>query len=75
MKGTNMLRLNYETVTEAIQEYLNKRLTEMPVVIGVSVGNCTNWNIVPTVPAVYPGYGTMDITVQENGDFLRGKKT
>lgn len=75
MKGTNILKLNYETVTEAIQEYLNKRLTEMPVVIGVSVGNCANWNLAPTVPPLYPGYGTMDITVQENGDFLRGKKT
>jgi hypothetical protein len=63
MKGINAIIINYETLLEALQEYLDKRLVEKPVVLKVSASAYMNDVNKPE----------LHVVLQENGDFLKGK--
>jgi hypothetical protein len=67
MKGTNSLELNHDTVMEAIQEYLDKRLVEKPVVTRIYSSNLSG--------GIDNGQGTMTVALQTNKDFLEGGKS
>jgi len=70
MKGTNEFSLNYETVLEAIQEYLEKRMVTAPVVKSISTTYCPSWVHGEGIT----NYGSMSVHVQDPVDFLEGKK-
>jgi hypothetical protein len=72
MKGTNILRVNHETVIEALQEYFDKRLVLKPVVKAISTSNCTNWT---QITDAEKDFDRLEVWVQDNGAFLEGSKT
>ncbi len=67
MKGVNVIELNHGTVMEAIQEYMDKRLVEKPVVVNISSLNLHG--------GIDTGQGTMAVALQTNKDFIDGAKT
>ena len=64
MKGINKLEINRETLIEALQEYFDKRLVIKPVVTTISSMAHGEW----------ADHNTLNISLQENGDFLNGVK-
>lgn len=57
MKGSNKIEFNQATIVEAVQEYLNKRLT-------ASAGTQTVQSVSANAVAVYGG-GTYTVTIEE----------
>lgn len=79
MKGINTLNLNYETVMDAVTEYLAKRMVTPPVVRGIGAMGCSGWSAHITTDATTgriqaPTSGTLEVRLQDPVEFLQGPK-
>lgn len=77
MKGINRIMLNYDTVLEAIQEYLDRRMTTPPIVRGVGASMCSTWTPYKVIDAQgnTTVAGELEVRIQEPVEFLKGNKT
>lgn len=71
MKGNNVIKINHETMIEALQEYFNKRLVLQPVVKSIYTFGCSSWSHT-TDSSTDAGF--MEVKIQDNGSFLEGGK-
>lgn len=67
MKGVNTITLNYETVVEAVTEYLAKRMVTPPIVRSVMSQSFFNNSS--------ESNGKLLIEIQHPIEFLQGSKT
>lgn len=77
MKGINLIMLNYDTVLEAVQEYLDRRMTTPPIVLGIGVSSCGSWSPYKVIDTQgnTTVTGEMEARIQEPVGFLKGGST